>query len=98
MWNKPKEIANYPGQGFEILAETMGTPMTADTALRLWAADPPHNDVIVNQGIWKDMTWKAMGVWVEGNWASVWFGAETDPTPASAVTGAPPIASPAAAP
>jgi hypothetical protein len=86
MWSKPQEIANYPGQGFEILAETMGTPMTASTALRLWAADPPHNDVIVNQGIWKDMTWQAMGVWVEGDWASVWFGAQVDPTPATAAT------------
>jgi uncharacterized protein YkwD len=80
MWNKPKEIANYPGNGYEILYGGGGGTVTAAAALQAWQADPPHNDVIVNQGIWKDLTWRAIGVWVEDGWASVWFGEQADTT------------------
>lgn len=86
MWNKPKEIANYSGSGFEILFGTTGITATATAALQAWQADPPHNDVIVNQGIWQDHPWQAIGVWVEDGWASVWFGEQTDPTAAQATT------------
>lgn len=86
MWNKPKEIAHYPGNGYEILYWSSGQATAAD-ALKAWRQDAPHNDVIVNQGIWKNLTWRAMGVWVEDGYASVWFGEQTDPTPASAATG-----------
>jgi uncharacterized protein YkwD len=92
MWNKPKEIANYPGNGFEILFGSTGFQATAAAALQAWQADPPHNDVIVNQGIWKDLTWRAIGVWVEDGWASVWFGEQTDPNatqPTTTQTGQP---------
>lgn len=82
MWNKPKEIANYPGNGYEILYWSSGTATAAD-ALKSWQSDGPHNDVIINQGIWKNLTWRAMGVWVEDGYASVWFGEQTDPTPMS---------------
>ncbi|HEY7035905.1 MAG TPA: CAP domain-containing protein [Thermomicrobiales bacterium] len=84
MWNKPKEIANYPGNGYEILFGSTGAQATATAALQAWQADPPHNDVIVNQGIWKDLTWQAIGVWVEDGWASVWFGEQADTTQAAA--------------
>lgn len=82
MWDKPKEIANYPGDGFEILFWS-SDKATADDALKGWQSDAPHNDVILNQDIWKDMTWRAIGVWVEDGYASVWFGEQTDPTPAT---------------
>lgn len=81
MWNKPKEIANYPGNGFEILYQRTGAPATAADALAWWKSDAPHNDVIVNQGVWKDFPWGAIGVWVEDGWASVWFGQQADTTP-----------------
>lgn len=86
MWSKPKEIADYPGNGYEILYWTTGTPATATDALQAWSEDAPHNDVILNQGIWKDLTWRAIGIWVEDGWASVWFGEQTDPTPAQSGT------------
>lgn len=79
MWSKPKEIANYPGNGFEILFGDGGGTATAAAALQAWQADPPHDDVIVNKGIWQDHPWQAIGVWVEDGWASVWFGEEADP-------------------
>jgi hypothetical protein len=83
MWNKPKEIANYPGNGYEILFESSDKATAAD-ALKAWQADPPHDNVIINQDIWKPLTWKAIGVWVEDGYASVWFGEQTDPTPLNA--------------
>jgi uncharacterized protein YkwD len=92
MWNKPKEIANYPGNGFEIVFGGGGGAVTAAEALQAWQDDPPHNDVIVNQGIWKDHPWQAIGVWVEDGWASVWFGEQADPNgtqPATTQNGQP---------
>lgn len=79
MWNKPGEIANYPGNGFEVLYGNGETAVTADAALQAWQSDPPHNDVIVNQGTWQGHPWQAIGVWIEDGWASVWFGEEVDP-------------------
>ncbi len=79
MWNKPGEIAGYPGMGFEILFGANGAAVTAAGALQAWQADGPHNDVIVNQGVWKDINWQAIGVWVQDGWAAVWFGVANDP-------------------
>jgi uncharacterized protein YkwD len=95
MWSKPGEIANYPGNGFEILFGGIGTPATAAGALQAWQASPAHNDVIVNQGIWSTHPWQAIGVWVEAGWAAVWFGEEADPNatqPTTAQTGPAPAA------
>ncbi|HET9660148.1 MAG TPA: CAP domain-containing protein, partial [Thermomicrobiales bacterium] len=79
MWNKPGEIANYQGSGFEVLFGDGQSAVTADAALQAWKSDPPHNDVIVNQGTWQSHPWQAVGVWVEDGWASVWFGEVADP-------------------
>jgi uncharacterized protein YkwD len=79
MWDKPGEIAGYGGMGFEILYGSNGTTATAAGALQAWQADAPHNDVIVNQGVWQDISWQAMGVWIQDGWAAVWFGVATDP-------------------
>ncbi|MCC6791477.1 MAG: hypothetical protein IT336_07335 [Thermomicrobiales bacterium] len=92
MWNKPGEISNSPGNGFEILFGNGGGTVSAAEALQAWQGDPPHNDVIVNQGIWRDHPWQAIGVWVEAGWASVWFGEQTDPNatqPAAGLNGPP---------
>jgi uncharacterized protein YkwD len=95
MWSKPSEIANYPGDGFEILFGSTGGTATADAALQAWQSDAPHNDVIVNQGIWQSHPWQAMGVWIEDGWASVWFGEMADPNatqPVAAQVGPAPAA------
>ncbi|MBA2661181.1 MAG: hypothetical protein H0U74_02720 [Bradymonadaceae bacterium] len=74
MWNKPREITNYPGNGYEISASTANPT----TALSLWKNSSGHNAVILNQGIWTQ-TWRAMGIGAEGGYAHVWFGRELDP-------------------
>jgi hypothetical protein len=94
MWDKPGEIAGYPGRGYEISAWASPS-ITADQALALWQGSAPHNDVILNQGIWADFPWGAMGGWVADGYACTWFGQEpgtppvgvpANPEPAGAAT------------
>lgn len=77
MWDKPRELTAYIGDGFEISAWTSGR-MTADGALLQWQGSPGHNAVILNEGIW-DQTWRAIGVGIVGSYAHIWFGAVEDP-------------------
>ena len=76
MWAKPKEIAGYKGNGYEIAA---GSPagMTPELALSQWQGSPAHHEVMINRGIWKK-PWLAMGVAVEGDFAVAWFGEQSD--------------------
>ena len=94
MWNKPREIANYPGDGFEILFGANGGTATANAALQAWQSDPPHNDVIVNGASGRATRGRRSGSRVEDGWASVWFGEVADPNatqPAAQVAGAPEV-------
>ena len=77
MWNKPKEIAGYEGNGFEI-AHWSSAGVNAKTSLSGWQGSAGHNAVIINSGIWKDMKWKAIGIGLDGEYSVVWFGAEED--------------------
>ncbi|WP_230467538.1 CAP domain-containing protein [Lujinxingia vulgaris] len=76
MWDKPRELSDYPGDGYEISA--MSTFMAPDNALRLWQNSPGHNAVILNEGSWST-PWGAIGVGIAGQYAHVWFGREADP-------------------
>jgi hypothetical protein len=46
-------------------------PTTAENALVGWKKCHGHKQVIINQGIWHDSYWKAIGI-------GVWFGEERD--------------------
>jgi hypothetical protein len=75
MWEKPQELAGYPAQGFEISAMNTGP----DPAwLAQWKTSSGHHQVIINQGIWKNVSWKAMGLAIRPPYAVVWFGQEPD--------------------
>jgi len=76
MWYKPDELTNYPGYGYEIAAG--GGMLTPELALTLWQGSSGHHDVIINEGIWTS-PWLAMGGAIDGDFAVVWFGHETDP-------------------
>jgi uncharacterized protein YkwD len=81
MWNKPGEVSNYPGFGYEIAYwtnEQLNSANFAKKALSGWQRSVPHNIVMVNQGRWKSKNWKAMGVGVYKGYATVWFGEEGD--------------------
>jgi hypothetical protein len=76
MWSKPEEIAGYPSRGYEI-ATSGGS--TAAAALTSWQGSDAHHEVIVNDGIWADYTWLALGGAVGGGYAVAWFGEMAEP-------------------
>lgn len=82
MWNKPRELTSYRGDGFEISFYSTyiyedENDFAAD-ALAGWKTSPGHNSVIVNLGQWNNTHWKAMGIGIYGNFINVWFGKEED--------------------
>jgi hypothetical protein len=78
MWEKPRELTSYPGNGYEIAAFRSDT-ITANEALELWKNSEAHLDLILNRGVWKDIKWKAIGGAINGGYAVIWFGEVTDP-------------------
>lgn len=77
MWSKPKELTYYPGSGFEIACNASDT-LKAEKALELWKASSGHNAVMLNQKMWKQSNWKAIGIGMNEHYAVIWFGQETD--------------------
>jgi uncharacterized protein YkwD len=77
MWNKPRELTAYRGNGYEISFGSWGAPADAQGALNGWKRSPGHNGVIINSGIWRD-EWNAIGIGLSGGYAVVWFGKEVD--------------------
>lgn len=78
MWNKPRELTNYTGNGYEIAAGSSGSNITPQMALNLWKNSSGHNAVMINSGNWT-REWKAVGLGIVGGFATVWFGREEDP-------------------
>lgn len=82
MWDKPRELTNYKGDGYEISfwsTYEYDTPEEAAKAiLDGWKKSSGHNDVIMNKSIWRDVRWQAMGVGINGEYTNVWFGKEED--------------------
>jgi hypothetical protein len=76
MWNKPGEIAGFPGEGVENSFASSGTA-TASGALTAWKNSPGHNNVITQQGGWGPMT--SMGVGMNGGIAHLWLSWVADP-------------------
>ena len=81
MWDKPRELTNYTGDGFEIAYWTNEPLLPAEfarKALKGWKQSYEHDRVIMNKGMWADMHWNAMGVGCSGGYAVVWFGVIAD--------------------
>jgi len=78
MWDKPRELSEYKGDGFEI-SFWQSNGATANLAIEGWKKSVPHNNMMINRDIWKKLTWNACGVGLYGNYAVVWFGREKDP-------------------
>lgn len=79
MWDKPKEIADYAGAGYEI-AYYSSAGATAVEGLRGWQQSKGHNPLIINEGIWKKANWKALGIGFYKEYGVVWFGEAIDDT------------------
>lgn len=76
MWDKPRELSSYPGNGYENAFAGSDDPMAA---LEGWRHSAGHNAVILNQDIWADHPWGAIGADIHGGYAVLWFGEEADP-------------------
>ncbi|MBE9515572.1 MAG: CAP domain-containing protein [Proteobacteria bacterium] len=84
MWDKPKELTNYPDSGFEIAFGADGNTMTqfsatAEVALAGWKSSRLHHNVILNRSMWRDVKWQAMGLAIYKTSACIWFGMKPDP-------------------
>lgn len=73
MWNKPREIAGYESNGYEI-SYYDGAGATAQEGLEGWKESQGHNQVILNEGIWKNIKWNAIGIGIYKEYGVVWFG------------------------
>lgn len=73
MWDKPREITSYKGNGYEIAASA-SKDINIALAIDLWKNSPPHKDVILNKNEFSNYTWNAIGAAIYMNYAVVWFG------------------------
>lgn len=77
MWDKPKEIAGYDSPGYEI-AYYSSAGASAKEGLEGWKKSPSHNPLIVNEGMWSKVNWKAIGIGFYKEYGIVWFGEQED--------------------
>ncbi len=73
MWNKPREIAGYESNGFEI-SYYSSNGANATNGLAGWKTSPGHNAVVINEGTWKNVQWNAIGIGIYKEYGVVWFG------------------------
>jgi hypothetical protein len=79
MWLKPSRLTKYKGYGYECAhGGSGGYIATAESSLNGWKNSNRHNDVILNQDIWENKKWNAIGVGILNNYAVIWFGEERD--------------------
>ena len=82
MWKAPQRLGtSYKGNGYENAAFLSN--MNAVNALTIWKNSDAHNDVILNQSIWKRLKWKSLGVGIYNGYAVLWFGDYIDSSPQS---------------
>lgn len=81
VWQKPAELTNYKGTGYEIAYWISTGENVPVEALKAWKKSKGHNHTMMNKRIWKKHQWKAIGVGIVDGYAMVWFGVETDPEP-----------------
>ena len=77
MWNKPKEIAGYLASGYEIVSyKSSGS--TAKHSFIGWKLSEGHNPLLINEGEWAKLKWRAIGISINRYYSSVWFGERGD--------------------
>jgi hypothetical protein len=77
MWNKPRELTDYKGNGQELILWE-NVEVSPLSALNQWRIFGPTNDLLLNRDRWKEKSWKAMGVAIFQGYVSVWFGEVVD--------------------
>lgn len=75
MNNKPGELTNYPGYGYEIVYWE-NKSANADKAFNQWRETSASRSLLTNFKEWENYQWNAVGVAVYKNFAIAWFGEE----------------------
>ncbi|MBN1198602.1 MAG: SPOR domain-containing protein [Bacteroidales bacterium] len=78
VWDKPKEISDYPGKGFEIVYWE-NNEVVIDSVIVFWKSFDYFNGFLMNTGKWEGRQWNAIGVGICQNYAAAWFGEVADP-------------------
>jgi len=81
MWKAPQRLGTpYQGYGYEnAFGGSGGYRVDATSALQGWQNSSAHNAVILNQGMWNNLQWKALGIGIYKGYAVLWFGEQPDP-------------------
>ncbi len=77
MWDKPKELTTYPYRGYELVSY-FEDDFTIDSVMKLWSTSKEVLDMILTEGNFKKKKWICMGVGINSNYVSVWFGQRSD--------------------
>ncbi len=75
MWDKPRELTSYQGDGYEILFYHSANA-TPSAAMNGWKNSKSHDPLLVNANQWDQLKWNAIGIAVNQHWAAVWFGVQ----------------------
>lgn len=80
MYRKAREITDYKDNSFELIYfEPEENPINiTDKALKLWKQQSEQNDILMNRGEWKNITWRAIGIAIGKQFIILWLGAEKD--------------------
>jgi len=86
MQNKPVELTGYPGKGYEVVYWE-SREASAQKAIDQWKETCAATSIIHNTKEWQNLNWNAMGVGIDGGFAVIWLGEESDPDPVVKVCG-----------
>jgi hypothetical protein len=78
VWDKPKELTQYKGKGFEIVYWE-NSAVVIDSIIAFWKSMDYFNSFLMNTGNWQEKKWNAIGIGIHENYACAWFGELPDP-------------------
>lgn len=77
MWDKPNEMTRYPYRGYELVSY-FEDDFNADSVIQMWSSSKKVLDMLLTNGNFEKKKWVCMGVGMNANYASVWFGQRPD--------------------
>ncbi|MCF6170388.1 MAG: SPOR domain-containing protein [Bacteroidales bacterium] len=77
MWDKPKELTRYPYRGYELVSY-FEDEFNVDSVISLWGNSRQVLDMLLTDGNFAKKKWVCMGVGMNSNYVSVWFGQRED--------------------
>lgn len=92
MQNKPGELTGYSGKGYEVVYWE-SREASAQKAIDQWKETCAATSIILHTKEWQSFNWKALGVGVDGGFAVIWLGEESDPETLVKVCGGEPVKS-----